>query len=966
MKGFAVKGGNGAGGGGGGLGAGGAIYVRGGTLTVEKSTFEGNGAVGGNGSHNGPTTNGGGGGGLAGNGGAPFSAAFAGGGGGGGARGNGGRGDVYSFAGGAGGGGGGTIEDGESGDSNADLGTGQLAGGLDCGGAGGYTDIGFGGDDGEQGQCRGGGGGGGESYRPIVGFGVNGNGGDGNYGGGGGGAGYDLGDGGDGGFGGGGGSGTTYESTLAGFGPNGGDGGFGGGGGAGHGGFISGGPGAGGTFGGRADVENGGGGAALGGAIFGDDATITILNSTFTANAVSHGLSGGGTADPGADAGGAVFLVAGSLTVSNATISGNEATGEGGGIGVYRPTTGAATTFVLKNSIVANNGAKECFFRNSSGGSVTTTGSTGNLVMASAGLSNPEFACPAIVASADPQLQPLALNFPGRTPTMALPFSSPAVDAVTSGEQVDQRLVLRPYGVQYDIGAFEAADLPPTTTITLSPASPDGSNGWYRQAVGVSVSATDREGAVAQTRCVLDPASAPTTFADLPDASCAVTSVGSDGLHTLYAASIDTNGHAESPPVTATFRIDRTKPVTTADASPYTFGSWTAQNVTVTLSAADTGGSGVATTYYDIDDPTCTSASAGNCRTYSGPFTVTGDGTHTVTYFSADGAGNIETAHTATVRIDQAPPVTSITLDPASPDVGAWYVFAVKVSVTATDGGSGVAGTRCQLDVPATGDYGNLNPGCAYLAPGSSVLSEGLHTVYAASIDAAGNKETIKKVSFGIDKTGPASSIDPLAPFQAAASFPVTWSGADNLSGVRDYTVRYRQAASGGAFGAVTGWLSQTTATGASFTAPAGSTTCFSVRARDNAGWLTTAYSPERCTTVPLDDPALSRIGLWQTVSGPGYHGPGVSRSTAIGNRLSASMRGQTIGVLVTKQPGGGSVELRWSGFTKLTASLSAPTVQKQQLLTFTLPGVQTGTLEIVQTGYGTVDIDAAGANKTS
>ena len=40
--------------------------------------------------------------------------------------------------------------------------------------------------------------------------------------------------------------------------------------------------------------------------------------------------------------------------------------------------------------------------------------------------------------------------------------------------------------------------------------------------------------------------------------------------------------------------------------------------------------------------------------------------------------------------------------------------------------------------------------------------------------------------------------------------------------------------------------------------------------------------------------------------------------------------------------------------------------MQKQQLLTFTLPSVQSGTLEIAVTGFGTVDIDGAGAYKTS
>ncbi len=202
--------------------------------------------------------------------------------------------------------------------------------------------------------------------------------------------------------------------------------------------------------------------------------------------------------------------------------------------------------------------------------------------------------------------------------------------------------------------------------------------------------------------------------------------------------------------------------------------------------------------------------------------------------------------------------------------------------------------------------------------------------------------------------------------FQGAATFPVSWSATDNLSGVKNYDVRYRQAASNGTFGSYTTWFSHTTSTSAAFTAPAGATTCFSARATDNAGWTSSTWSAEQCTTVPLDDPALTRIGLWSTVTGTGYYGPGVSRSTTVGNSLSAAMRGSTIGVLVTKQPGGGQIQLRWNGNTQATVSLSAASVQKQQLVTFTLPGVQSGTLSIVQTGFGTVDIDGAGAYKTS
>jgi hypothetical protein len=108
VKGFHVKGGDGGiGGGGGGLGAGGAIWNEG-HLTVENSTFENNGAVGGRGHAS------------------DIGNVGLGGGGGGGLSGNGGRGDGHSSA----GGGGGSVGDGGEGGSVWDT-------CLDCGGGGG-------------------------------------------------------------------------------------------------------------------------------------------------------------------------------------------------------------------------------------------------------------------------------------------------------------------------------------------------------------------------------------------------------------------------------------------------------------------------------------------------------------------------------------------------------------------------------------------------------------------------------------------------------------------------------------------------------------------------------------------------------------------------------------------------------------------------------------------------------------
>jgi hypothetical protein len=445
IRGFRAQGGNGGaitkhfsgtifvdGGGGGGMGAGGAIYVTGGVLVVESSTFEGNAAVGGQG---GLYNAGGGGGGMGGSGG-PGNA---GGGGGGGARGNGGSGGVY------GGGGGGTLSAGEVGGAFR-----AGKGGFDCGGDGGFE------SGGHAGRCPGGGGGGGGddfTFQPI--FDAK-NGGKGYYGGGGGGgADHGTGSGGRGGFGGGGGSASSDAFFDAG---DGGDGGFGGGGGSaseafsgpdgdgGNGGFFAGD--------GSSSGDGGGGGAGLGGAIFNDSGTVDIRNSTFTNGFVGGGYSA--ASQDGSGGGGAIFSRNGHLTVLNSTISGNVAN-FGGGIIVAQDSAGAPTSFVLENTIVANNGLYECAI---SGFNIGVA-FAGNLIQSNTPDGSEKHhetfvGCQGVVATDDPQLGPLQNN-QGATPTMAIGSTSPAFNAADPGSSlpVDQRRQPRPAMGGVDIGAFE-------------------------------------------------------------------------------------------------------------------------------------------------------------------------------------------------------------------------------------------------------------------------------------------------------------------------------------------------------------------------------------------------------------------------------------------------------------------------------------------------------------------------------
>ncbi len=479
IKGFIAKGGDGGSGGGGGLGAGGAIYVEGGRLTVENSTFDFNRAFGGNGSIRALLLGGGGGGGgLGGNGGTTIHGTL------GGNSGGGSRGNGVSGGGGpaAGSGGGGTLRDGIMGGTiNLSVGG---AGGIACGGTGGNAD----GGDATSAICPGGGGGGGGGGSDT------GRGGNGNYGGGGGGGGnrtlLEDADAGLGGFGGGGGGGD-----------HGGAGGYGGGGGASTGfSFLSldadpGGPA--GKFGGQGgNPFAGGSGAALGGAIFSHNGTVVIQNSTFTRNEAFAGSNPFDSCDAvsclrataGVGEGAALFAVNGSLTVQNSTLAGNFTSGtdslpaEGSGI-VVDLESGVPTSFTLENTIIFTEvNDRACFY--SPG--VQASGS-GNLIGNNSG-------CPGVVSSADPLLGPLQRNSPGLTPTMAITAASPALDAADPATSLasDQRGLDRPQGNGFDIGAFEKCrslgpvlgdfcdtvgpikEVPPTAQLTML-VSPPGS-----------------------------------------------------------------------------------------------------------------------------------------------------------------------------------------------------------------------------------------------------------------------------------------------------------------------------------------------------------------------------------------------------------------------------------------------------------------------------------------------------------
>ena len=278
----------------------------------------------------------------------------------------------------------------------------------------------------------------------------------------------------------------------------------------------------------------------------------------------------------------------------------------------------------------------------------------------------------------------------------------------------------------------------PTATINL--AGPLVSGSLYSGAVTATVTADDNPGGsgVASVTYSLDGSSA----VAVPDAGV---TISSDGLHILSVTVNDVAGNTVN--TIDTFTIDTTAPTGSIALTGDGSGSSFTGDVTATLSDADTGGSGVATSSYVLDG-------AATPVTYSSPIVVTDTGDHTLVMTVTDNAGNstsFETDFTnAPAPVDANPPSASLDID-GTRALDGTYIGDVTLTATGIDNGSSGISTTYVLDGSAPIPYSTA----------VVVSTAGHHKMTVTVTDGLGGHDSAVQTwdSELVDKTPPDAAI---------------------------------------------------------------------------------------------------------------------------------------------------------------------------------------------------------------
>jgi hypothetical protein len=284
---------------------------------------------------------------------------------------------------------------------------------------------------------------------------------------------------------------------------------------------------------------------------------------------------------------------------------------------------------------------------------------------------------------------------------------------------------------------------------------------WYQSPAQVYITATDSASGIANTYYMLD--GGPThTYAG-------TFNISTGGVHIVNYWSVDLAGNTEAQK-SLTVRVDSDAPTTQITTGGTAANGWYRGPVQVGLTATDPE-VGVSFTFYRVD--------GGITMIYGGaPFTVSGEGQHTVLFWSNDKLSHTEVQNSATIRIDSTLPTVQNSISGLVGGNG-YYKGPVQFTMTGTDNLSGLANIYYRVNGGAT---------LVYSAP-FTIGVDGNHLVDYWSVDVAGNVSTVGTALVNIDVSAPLTQATGSGTAGTngwyRSSVQVSLAAADNLSGVQ-------------------------------------------------------------------------------------------------------------------------------------------------------------------------------------
>ncbi|HEV8462613.1 MAG TPA: chitobiase/beta-hexosaminidase C-terminal domain-containing protein [Gaiellaceae bacterium] len=309
---------------------------------------------------------------------------------------------------------------------------------------------------------------------------------------------------------------------------------------------------------------------------------------------------------------------------------------------------------------------------------------------------------------------------------------------------------------------------PPTSDILCNGGGENSGcqTGYYNAPVTVTLSAVDNNGGSGLNKIVY------TTDGSTPTATNGSTYTGDfvvPTTATIKFRAIDNSGNLEAVN-SQLIQIDTISPTASIQCNGNGCGSFFSSAVSVTLSMADTGGSGNGEIFYTTDG---TDPGPMNGSFYLGSFSVSQSST--VKFISYDAAGNESQIYSQAIQVDTTAPVSvircgSVACQPTP------YNAPVLVSFNSSDAGSGVVSVFYTTD----GSTPTQSNGNVYLAPFSLPATA---TVRYRALDNAGNLEPVNAQTITVDTTPPTAFLTaPSAGSSLRGVVGLTASASDNLT----------------------------------------------------------------------------------------------------------------------------------------------------------------------------------------